>query len=1000
MIVVDRKRRRVTDAGHDRPPVALPWRKLLAIPVRIATAATVEALSLLISKIWHRTQADAAEPTPEQLFNARLTALNSQNMTMGYLLQASVAKLDTMLHPQPRVAPLAAPRSTIAASLRVKRARHKGPSSIKSHRGVMTAGLVLLVIPALLLSVAYGIVLGYEHYTNDYAPPNEVAVLGEPIRGARIYDRHGMLLYEFIDEQAGVRYPVSLDQVSMNLLAATIATEDESFYSNPGVNPRGILRAAWENFSPYLRNKLSNTQEEALDGSGGSSITQQLVKNIFIPLEQRQERSLDRKVTEAALAIELTAQTDKDQIIEWYLNEISYGGIYHGVEAASQGYFGVSASELTLAQAALLAGIPQSPARYDPVNRPEAALARRNEVLDLIATNHTIRIGEDIYYAVSPEIVEAAKTEPLGVERRTYEIDAPHFVLNHIAPQIQALLGHDGLYRDGLIVTTSLDLELQHKTQALLEKWILEFEEVSNSHNGAVIVMDNATGEILVLLGSRDYYNDALDGNVDNVTALNSPGSSFKPFIYLTSFLKLGWTPSTIIPDTPVIYTESDGTIFQPQNPTRGSYLGNIPIKTALGNSLNVPPFKAVLSTGVEAVVEVARQAGFTTLDGQYGPAISIGGVDITALDLTYGYSVLANNGAMVGVPATKPYDDGERALDPVTILQIEDEAGNVIWSADQERRRQQVVPAEHAYLVTSILADGQNTCITFGCGGVTVPGHIAGVKTGTSEPFDPNGPNAGKIGETWAFGYTPDYVVGVWAGNSNNEPVVNIYSTSISFRVMRDTLLATYDGRQSGNFVRPAGIGEQRMCNGNRCSTELFVRNASPVDTEPILVQVQPGGIPTAVLAERPADTPTVAAAQAQPTATPTVAFAQAHPTATPTQAPATARPVATVRATPRDPASQPLAMLLPPARPSDGSVNLEGWAWSQEMRGYRIEFSPVAGGAWSVIGESTAPVRGGVLGVWLTTGLTPGAYNLRVVVEDASGEFASSPIQVVVDG
>ena len=993
MIVVDRKRRRGTEARQDRPPVAVPWRKIIHPMVRVASA-TAGALAFPVRRFLRREAVATPEPTAEELFNARLADLGAQNRTMGYLLQASVARLDMAIHPQPRVTPLAAPRSTIAASLRVKRARHKGPSSIKSHRGVMSAGLLLLVVPAVVLATVYGVLEAYEHYTRAYAPPDEVAALGEPIRGARVYDRNGVLLYEFIDEQAGVRFPVELQDISLNMLAATIATEDQSFYSNPGVNPRGILRAAWENFSPYL----TNDQEEGLEGSGGSSITQQLVKNIFIAPDQRTERSIDRKVTEAALALELTTHNDKDQIIEWYLNEISYGGMYHGVEAAAQGYFGVSASELTLAQAAMLAGIPQSPARYDPVNRPEAAIARRNEVLDLIARNTTIRVGESTYYGVSPKIVEAAKQEPLGVERRTYEIDAPHFVLNHIAPQVEALLGHDGLYRDGLIITTTLDLALQHETQALLEKWILEFEAISNSHNGAVLVMDNISGEVLVLIGSRDYYNEALDGNVDNLTALNSPGSSFKPFIYLTSFLNLGWTPSTILPDTPVTYRESDGTIFQPQNPTRNSYLGNIPIKTSLGNSLNVPPFKAVLATGVDAVVDVARRTGFTTLDGQYGPAISIGGVDITALDLTYGYSVLANNGVMVGVPSTQTYDPGERALDPVMILTIEDEAGNVLWSAEEERRRQQVVPAEHAYLVNSILTDGQNTCITFGCGGVSIPGHVAGVKTGTSEPFDPNGPDAGKIGETWAFGYTPDYVVGVWAGNSNNEPIVNIYSTSISYRVMRDTLLAAYDGRPSGPFARPQGIDERRTCSGNRCSMELYVKNATPVDIEPILVQGAPEGVPTAVLAVAPPETATVPAQPTQPLPTPTVAVALAPPTATlppqPTQVPPTP-----ARSTPQDAASQPLAMLLPPSGAS-GNLSLEGWAWSEEMRNYRIEFSPASGGGWSVIGQSSAPVRGGTLGVWQTRGLAPGAYNLRVVVEDASGDFISSPIQVVLGG
>jgi membrane peptidoglycan carboxypeptidase len=593
MFVVDRKRRRETGEGQGRPPVHIPWRHLLDLVVLIASRAA-GVIRLPLPRARTKDVALHEEdtlPSEEALFNARLASLDAQNRTMGYLLQASIAKLDALLHPQPRVTPLQAPRTTIAASLRVKRERHTGPSSIKSYRGIMAAAFLLLVMPAAVMATAYGIVLAYEHYSSSYTPPEAIAALDQPIRGARIYDRNGTLLYEFIDDEAGQRFPVDIADISPNLLAATIATEDESFYSNPGVNPRGILRAAWENVSPYL----TNEKDGALEGSGGSSITQQLVKNIYIPEEERTERSLDRKATEAALALELTKHYSKDQILQWYLNEISYGGLYHGIEAAAEGYFGVPASQLTLAQAALLAGIPQSPALYDPINRPEAALARRNQVLDLMATNQSIRIGDDTYYPPSQAIIDAAKQEPLGVKAPSYNIDAPHFVLNHIAPEVEALLGHDALYKDGLTITTTLDLNLQHETQDVLENWIDQYEATSNSHNGAVMVMDNKTGEVLVLIGSRDYNNEAIDGEVDNITALNSPGSTFKPFVYLTSFMKLGWLPSTIIADTPVTYRESDGSIFEPQNPTKGSYLGDIPIKTALGNSLNVPPFKAVM---------------------------------------------------------------------------------------------------------------------------------------------------------------------------------------------------------------------------------------------------------------------------------------------------------------------------------------------------------------------------------------------------------------------
>jgi membrane peptidoglycan carboxypeptidase len=683
--------------------------------------------------------------------------------------------------------------------LRRGRRNERRPGRGTSRNGVLAGLVATLALPALLLAAVIATDQVYRSYVNDAAPPQDLAV-NQLMRGARIYDRNGMLLYEFLDEREGQRLPVALENVAPTFLAATIATEDESFFSNPGLNLRGLMRAGWENFRPLLGSHRS----EALAGSGGSSITQQLVKNVYIPETERAERKLERKLKEAVLALDLTKHNSKTQILEWYVNQISYGGVYSGVEAASQGYFGKPASELTLAEAALLAGIPQSPARYDPISRPEAALVRRNEILDLVELRGTVQIGEDAFFTPSPEELQAARETPLRVQTRVYPIEAPHFVLNHVAPQLEALFGRSALYRDGLVVRTTLDLGLQRSVAEILDRWIREFEGVSNSHNGAVLVIDAPTGELLSVIGSRDYFREDISGNVDNLTALNSPGSSFKPFVYLSSFLKLGWGPLTVIEDSPVVFRESNGQTFQPLNPIRNSYQGRITIAKALGNSLNVPAFKTALALGPPAIVDVAKQAGFTTLHGQYGPAISIGGVDLTALDLAYGYSVLANNGRMVGQVTVVPHDAGERAVDPIAVLRVEDGSGRVLFDVEQYRQQRQVIPADKAYQVTSILSDPSNQCITFGCGGISIPGRVAAVKTGTSEPFDPRGPHAGKIGETWAFGYTPDYVVGVWAGNSDNTPVVNILSTSISFRVMRDSLQAAYGGRPSGAFARP----------------------------------------------------------------------------------------------------------------------------------------------------------------------------------------------------
>ncbi|HLF76325.1 MAG TPA: transglycosylase domain-containing protein [Dehalococcoidia bacterium] len=883
-------------------------------------------------------------PSEAHVFVARLDELAEHGRTLGFLLQSCILRLDSMLAPRERPSPTDPLRTTAAPILRARRDRRQQAALVESRRGLAGGLALTLLAPAALLFAGFAAFEVYDSYVSGLVPPEQLAI-NQASRGARIYDRNGELLYEFVSEQDGVRLPVKLADISPAFLAATIATEDHSFFENPGVNPRGLARAAWENVRPLL----NGSEVQLLRGSGGSSITQQLIKNIYIPAAKRDDRSFERKLREAAYALELTQRYDKTQILEWYVNQISYGGRYNGVEAASQGYFGKSAMDLTLAESALLAGIPQSPARHDPLSRPDAAMSRRSEILNLIAQRGTVQIGESTFFTAAPDEIEAATQAPLGVQPRSFPIEAPHFVLNHVAPELEAMLGREALYRDGLIVKTTLDMNLQRQASELLERWIREFEDISNSRNGALVVVDARSGELTSLIGSRDYFREDIQGNVDNLTALNSPGSSFKPFVYLASFMKLGWNPQTVIEDTPVTFQEANGRAFQPQNPSRGTYLGPIAIAKALGNSLNVPAFKTALRLGVPSIVEVARQAGFTTLNGYYGPAIAIGGVDLTAMDLTYAYSVLANNGLMVGQHVVQPHGSSERTLDPISILRVEDSAGKVVYDVDQRRARRQVVPAAKAYEVTSILSDPSNQCLTFGCGGISIPGRPAAVKTGTSEPFEPAGPNAGKIGETWAFGYTPDYVVGVWAGNSDNTPIVNIYSTSISFRVMRDTLQAAYAGNPSGPFVKPAAPSEERQAQ-------------APAKT--------PTQRPSNVIPRQ------VRGAAATPRAT-----IQARPS------PIAPRPPEGAKAT------------VTSVTPTGAGYSITGTAYSEAMQSYRVEVTTPTESGWRAVLHGYAAVTAGKLGEWSTEGVVAGIYNLRVVVQDEfQGTIASPSMRVSV--
>ncbi|HEX5480892.1 MAG TPA: transglycosylase domain-containing protein, partial [Dehalococcoidia bacterium] len=717
------------------------------------------------------------------------------------------------------------------------------PRGGNSARWLQLAGLLM---GAGLIAVAAMGVTGfvvYRSYASGLESPAEV-IASQPSGGARIYDRHGNLLYEYVDDRSGLRSPVKLQDVSPYLIAATISTEDYSFWSNPGVNIRGLARAGLE--AVHLR------AADSTNTTGGSSITQQLVKNIYIAPEDRAKRSYSRKLKETVYALELTHDYSKDQILEWYLNQIPYGGLYNGVEAASLGYFGKHAKDLNLAEAATLAGIPACPSCYDPVTNPQGALARRNEILQIMHTREKTTVtekdgtklnatkiqvdqdGKDVTIT-DPEFY-LTYAAPMNIVPQRFPVQAPHWVFNVIEPELIARFGKEALYSGGLRVTTTLDLDLQNKGQAALNNWVSQFEAQSGAHNGAMVAMDPKTSEVLVYIGSRDYFNDAIGGRNDNAQALNSPGSTLKPFTYTAAFEDLGWGPNTPILDTPISYPDGDK-LFTPSNPAH-DFHGNVPVKIALGNSLNIPAFKTALYVGVPNVVNEYKKFGMTTLDGHtYGPSVTLGGVDINLYDVTYAYTVLAGDGVMRGVPTTKSLDPGNRKLDPVTILQITTQDGKVLYPDTPDHRVQvqenQIVAPQYAYMIQSILSDGNNFCLTYGCGALSI-GRTWGVKTGTSEPYA----NSTAIGETWTYGFTPDLVTGVWAGNADNSPVHNILSTSISYRAVRDFMEQALVDTPPSNFVKPDGLVDVDVCEPSGLKPTpacgLVVKNLLPKDKAP----------------------------------------------------------------------------------------------------------------------------------------------------------------------
>ena len=694
---------------------------------------------------------------------------------------------------------------TISQRARRRRARRRRQAPVSSggrrisRALLLVIGLLGVLLVASSAAAAGGVLYGQQKYDEfiAYVAPPEELLASLPRGGARIYDRNGVLLYEFIDEFGGLRRPVPIDEISEWVIAATIATEDASFFTNNGLNVRGLARAGVENFTPF-------SDTDFLEGTGGSSITQQLAKNVYIPKEQRAARTVERKLREAAIAIELTRRYTKDQILEWYLNSISYGGIYVGIQAAAEGYFGKLASELTLAEAALLAGIPQSPALYNPLENPTASIIRQRVVLDLMVRHGMITPGE----------ADAARREQLVFKANRFDIEAPHFVLGRVAKEIALRFGERALYEDGLEVITTLDLGLHHEAQRILERRISVDEFEHRSHNGAFYALDPHTGQILVYVGSRDYFRDDIEGRNDNVIAENSPGSTLKPFTFMSAFMR-GWSTGAGILDVPTkVIDPATGEFFEPTNPgPENFYTGTISAANALGNSLNIPAFKTIQFAGVGNTTTLMRQVGLTTLDSPrgYGPALTLGGADITLEDLTYAYSVLATGGVMRGQEALEPHGAGERTLDPVALLRVTNAEGTVLYDfqAPVERR---VVEENYAYLVTSIISDPDTQCIIFSsCGALELDDRPSGKKTGTSEPFE----DSKEIGETWTFGYTPDLVSGIWAGNSDNAPIEGIYSTTIAWKAWRDFMEYAHDyyGLEPKSFVQPSGIESRELC-------------------------------------------------------------------------------------------------------------------------------------------------------------------------------------------
>src|SRR3954447_19949450 len=598
-------------------------------------------------------------------------------------------------------------------------------------RFLLWSVLLLTFTTSLGFLAVVGIYASYAKELPDYTQLDRRRVF----QTARILDRNGALLGEFNDPQGGRRTVVGLDKIPLDLRNATIAAEDANFYQHPGFDIVAILRAMYLN----LRGR------EIV--SGASTITQQLVKNTLLSAEQ----TPDRKIKEAILAWEVSRRYSKDRILELYLNEVYYGNLAYGVEAAAQTYFGRSVSDLDLADLTFIAGLPQAPSGYDPYVNPAAARARQDYVLEQM-----VRHG-----MITSEQADAARAKPIALQPRQEgtPVRAPHFV-NFVRQLLERSYSSDTLFREGLQIRTTLDLRMQQMAEKAARDQIAELKE-RNANNAAVVSIKPDTGEILTMVGSVDYDNTAIAGQVNVALADRQPGSTLKPFTYLAAFER-GWAPSTMIMDVPTTF----GGTYTPLNYDQ-KFRGPVSVRRALAASLNVPAVKALEFVGMDAMLTMAHRMGINGLrdPARYGLSVTLGGGEVTLLDLTYAYTPFANDGLQAGLPlAPADRTPRSRQLEPVAILEIRRGDGAVLYR-QQPAQPQPVVDAGLAYLITDILSADEARAETFGTNSPLKLSRPAAAKTGTTDDYR----------DSWVIGYTPDLVTGVWVGNSDGSPMRDV---------------------------------------------------------------------------------------------------------------------------------------------------------------------------------------------------------------------------------
>jgi penicillin-binding protein 1C len=694
--------------------------------------------------------------------------------------------------------------------------------------GQSLAAVVFIVIASIILVIGIGVatVTGiYNVYAAQLPAADFIETQQDEFQTVRIYDRSGnSLLYESVDPRPfrGDRTYMPLAEMSPWIPRAAVALEDRNFWENPGINVRGLFRAFF-----------SNLQGGAVQG--GSSITQQLIKNIIIPVEERAQQSYARKIKEVILAMEVTRKYPKEKVLEWYVNFNFYGNLAYGVEAASQVYFGKSSTELNVAEAAMLAAIPQFPA-LNPIDNPAEAKARQGLTLQAM-----VEAGY-----LTPEEGESAFNQELELRRSVAErfdvLTAPHFAL-YVLDQVKREFNTSNdpyfIWKKGITVYTTLDVDLQRYAESVAREQVVRLiEQDKNASNAAVVAIRNDTGEILAMVGSLDYNNEDIDGQVNVAISARQPGSSFKPYVYLTA-LQQGMTAADMILDVSTAFAQADGTYYRPENYDR-QYHGPVSLRNALSRSYNIPAIRVMDRVGVANALRMAHRMGINGLDrglSYYGLSLVLGGGEVSLLDHTYAYSVFANQGVMVGEPVLPSQRrEGFRTVNPVSILQVRDSEGNVLKKYESPSA-ERIFSAEVAYVMSDIMSDDVARAPAFGANTeLTLPERKVAVKTGTTNGWKDN----------WTMGYTPQLTVGVWVGNTDNESMQNVTGLSGAAPIWNAVMRKYHENQPPIWYERPPGIINAVICTpsgllptpscpGSSQRNEIFVAGTEPTISDSI---------------------------------------------------------------------------------------------------------------------------------------------------------------------